>query len=68
MDGMLFMLKPKALWIVRTAGDDWVPFDEKVVFDNFILPHFDMGSFEGHASGLKQMQYTYYFLYRKEVE
>jgi hypothetical protein len=67
MDGMLFLLKPKALWILRTAGDDWVP-DEKIVFDNFILPHFEMGSFEGHASGLKQSQFTYYFLFRKEVE
>jgi hypothetical protein len=67
MDGMLFLLKPKALWILRTVGDDWVP-DEKVVFDNFILPHFEMGSFEGHASGLKQSQFTYYFLFRKEVD
>jgi len=68
MDGMLFLLKPTALWILRTDGDDWVPFDEKVVFDMFILPHFDMGSFEGHASGLKHSHFTYYFLYRKEVE
>ena len=69
MDDILFLLKPKGLWILRIAGNDWVPGHvQKVVFDMFILPHFDMGSFEGHASGLKQNQFTYYFLYRREIE
>jgi len=67
MDGILFLLKPKGLWILHTHGDKWVP-DESVVFDMFILPHFDMKSFEGHASGVgvKNNQYHYYFFYRKE--
>jgi hypothetical protein len=65
IDSMLFLLKPKGLWILRTAGEKWVP-DEKVVFDMFILPHFDMGNFEGRASGLANNQFRYYFLYRKE--
>ena len=67
MDGILFLLKPKGLWILHTHGDKWVP-DESVVFDMFILPYFDMKSFEGHASGVgvKNNQFHYYFFYRKE--
>lgn len=67
IDGILFLLKPTGLWILHTHGEKWVP-DKNVVFDTFVLPHFDMGSFEGHASGVgvKNNQYHYYFFYRRE--
>ena len=67
MDGILFVLKPKGLWILKVDGDKWVP-DENFVFEKIILPHFELGNFEGHASGVgvKNNRFRFYFFYRRE--
>ena len=67
MHGILFLLKPKGLWILK-VDHKWVP-DEKEIFDKFILPHFDMGSFDEFSSGVgvKKRRFRFFFFYKKEA-
>jgi hypothetical protein len=65
MKGLLFVLKPRGLWLLKIDGG-WVP-NEKTVFDMYILPNFDMGRFQNWSSGIKPTKrpFSFYFLYRK---
>jgi hypothetical protein len=67
VNGLLFALKPKGLWILK-IDEGWVP-DEKLVFDTYILPNFELGTFQNWSSGIKPTKkpFVFYFLYRKDV-
>ena len=63
ISGILFLLKPKGLWILK-VDRKWVP-DEDYVFNEFILPHFDIGDFEDYKSGIKVKKFRFFFLHHK---
>jgi hypothetical protein len=67
MKGLLFVIKPKGLWILKTNAG-WVP-DHYGFIKNVIEPHFDLGELEGWRSGIKPTRkkvIQFYFFYRKD--
>jgi hypothetical protein len=68
MTGLLYVLKPKGLWILKT-NDGWVP-DHEDMIQNVFGRHFTLGKLEEWESGIRPTRkrgIRFYFLYRKEI-
>ncbi|KAL3793058.1 hypothetical protein HJC23_003066 [Cyclotella cryptica] len=60
-----FLLDNKGIWLLK-VDRNWVPHHDEF-FDKYLLPYFDLGSFDEFQSGhsVRKGNFKFYFLYKK---